>query len=54
MFSPPAVDPNKNLRFASSSEIVVHDLEYGDNIQVFQAEGDEGAMILWVEEEAVL
>ena len=53
MFSP-VVEAEKELRFASSAEIVVHDLEYGDNIQVFQAEGDEGAMILWVEEGAVL
>jgi hypothetical protein len=42
------------LQFASAAEVVVHDLEYSDNVQVFQVQGDEGAMIIWVEEEAVL
>lgn len=42
------------VQFASASEVVVEDLDYADNVQVFQAEGDEGAVILWVDEEAVL
>jgi len=42
------------LQFAAAGEMVVHDLEYSENVQVFQVEGDEGAMIIWVDEEAVL
>jgi hypothetical protein len=42
------------LQFASAHEIVVEDLNYADDVQVMQAEGDEGALILWIDEEAVL
>ena len=42
------------LQFAAAGEVVVHELEYSENVQVFQVEGDEGAMILWVDEEAML
>ena len=43
-----------DLKFASSEEVVVHDLQYGENVQVMQVDGDEGAVILWVDEEAWL
>ena len=42
------------VQFAAAGEVVVHELEYSENVQVFQVEGDEGAVILWVDEEAVL
>ena len=42
------------MRFASASEVVVEDLSYSDTVQVMQTEGDEGALIIWLDEEAVL
>jgi hypothetical protein len=50
----PSEPASQALQFAAAGELVVHDLEYSDNVQVFQVEGDEGAMIIWVDEEAVL
>jgi hypothetical protein len=38
--------------FAHAGEVVIEDLEYGVGVQVIQTEGDEGAVILWVDEEA--
>lgn len=37
-------------QFASAGEIVVESLDYGDNSNVYQATGDDGALILWVDE----
>ena len=36
--------------FASAGEIIVEELDYGDNSNVYQMTGDEGALILWVDE----
>jgi hypothetical protein len=40
------------MQFASASEIIVDELEWSDTVQVMQTEGDEGALIIWVDEEA--
>lgn len=40
------------LLFAKAGEVVVEDLSYGDDVQVFQTEGEQGAVIIWVDEEA--
>lgn len=40
------------LTFASADELVVEDLQYGEDVTVFQTEGDDGAVIIWVDEEA--
>jgi hypothetical protein len=40
-----------DLVFASAAEVVVEDLSFGDGVMVFQDEGAEGALILWVDEE---
>ena len=40
------------MQFAAASEIVVDELEWSDAVQVMQTEGDEGALIIWVDEEA--
>lgn len=40
------------LLFARAGDVVVEDLSYADNVQVFQTEGDQGAVILWLDEEA--
>ena len=45
--------PSPDMVFASAAEIVVEDLSYGDGVQVFQDQGDAGAMILWVDEEVL-
>ena len=42
------------MRFALASEVIVEDLSYSDTVQVMQTEGDEGALIIWLDEEAVL
>ena len=42
------------LVFASASDVVVENLEYGDDVMVMQMMGDDGAMILWVDEGEVL
>ncbi len=39
-----------DLVFASAGELVVEDLEFADDVTVIQAEGDEGAVILWMED----
>jgi hypothetical protein len=44
--------PESGLMFAHAGDIVVEDLSYADNVQVFQTEGDQGAVILWLDEEA--
>ena len=38
------------LEFAAAGELVVEDLEYAADVTVMQAEGDEGAVILWMED----
>jgi hypothetical protein len=40
------------LLFARAGDVVIEDLSYGDDVQVLQIEGDDGAVILWVDEEA--
>ena len=40
------------MQFAYASEIIVDELEWSDTVQVMQTEGDEGALIIWVDEEA--
>ncbi|MFT4626780.1 MAG: hypothetical protein ACI8PZ_005458 [Myxococcota bacterium] len=40
------------MQFASASEVIVDALEWSDSVQVMQTEGDEGALIIWVDEEA--
>ena len=42
------------MRFAMAAEVIVEDLSYSDTVQVMQTEGDEGALIIWLDEEAVL
>ena len=42
------------LVFASASDVVVENLEYGDDVMVMQMMGDDGAVILWVDEGEVL
>ncbi|MEQ1568479.1 MAG: hypothetical protein ABMA64_22775 [Myxococcota bacterium] len=39
------------MLFAHAGDVVIEDLSYGDNVQVLQIEGDDGAVILWVDEE---
>jgi hypothetical protein len=39
-----------STQFASASEIVVEELDYSENSNVYQATGDQGALILWVDE----
>lgn len=38
--------------FAHAGEVVIEDLQYGDNVQVLQTEGDDGAVVLFIDEEA--
>lgn len=45
----PTVDVT-TARFASAGEIVVEHLDYGDHSNVYEVMGDEGALILWVDE----
>ena len=47
-------EPAAELMFASSSEVQIVDLTFGDDVVVFQDEGDDGALILWVDDEEVL
>ena len=51
---PSVVQVDDSAQFASAGEIVVEELDYGDNSNVYQATGDEGALILWVDEGATL
>lgn len=48
------VAPIAAQQFASADEIVVEALDYGDLANVTLATGDEGALILWVDEGATL
>jgi len=55
----PTVNPDElvevaQLVFASAGDVVVENLEYGDDVMVMQMMGDDGAMILWVDEGEVL
>jgi len=52
----PIVDTPEVLTFASANEIVVDDLFYAENamVQVFQTGADDGALIIWIDEEVVL
>lgn len=43
-------DEMPEMHFAAAGELVVEDLEYADDVVVMQAEGDEGAVILWMED----
>lgn len=38
--------------FAHAGEVVIEDLQYDAGVQVIQTEGEDGAVILWVDEEA--
>ena len=49
-----ASGPGEPIRFAMAAEVIVEDLSYSDTVQVMQTEGDEGALIIWLDEEAVL
>ncbi len=42
--------------FASATEITVNELSYAENVtvQVFQAEGEEGPLVIWLDEETSL
>lgn len=42
----------ETLRFARASEVIVEDLNYANDVQVMVIEGDDGAVILWFDEEA--
>ena len=49
----PSVGPGVDVatvQFASAGEIVVDHLEYGDHSNVYEVMGDQGALILWVDE----
>lgn len=48
----PAAAPLVGAVFAHAGEVVIEDLEYGERVQVVQTEGEDGAVILWVDEEA--
>lgn len=43
---------DESLVFAQAGDVVIEDLSTGDNVSVVQLEGDDGAVILWVDEEA--
>jgi hypothetical protein len=36
--------------FAAAGDVIVEDLDYADDVVVMQAEGEEGAVILWMED----
>jgi hypothetical protein len=40
------------LVFAQAGDVVVEQLTYGDDVVVFQTEGEQGVVILWLDEEA--
>lgn len=42
-----------SAQFAAADEIVIENLDYGENSNVQQMMGDEGALILWVDEGSV-
>ncbi len=46
--------PDTELVFASAADVIVENLETGDDVMVMQMMGDDGAMILWVDEGEVL
>jgi hypothetical protein len=50
----PMLIESTDLVFASASDVVVENLEYGDDVMVMQMMGDDGAVILWVDEGEVL
>ena len=45
---------DNDLVFALASDVIVENLESGDDVMVMQMMGDDGAMILWVDEGEVL
>ena len=51
-FGAPTASPM--LQFADASEIVVDDLQYGDNATVQVLQADDEALIIWVDEGATL
>ncbi|MEZ4239688.1 MAG: hypothetical protein R3F59_26740 [Myxococcota bacterium] len=44
--------PSEALVFAQAGDVVVEDLSYADDVVVFQTEGEQGVVILWLDEEA--
>jgi hypothetical protein len=50
--SPPGGADEHPLLFAQAGDVVVEDLRFDDDVQVFQIEGEQGAVILWVDEGA--
>jgi len=53
-WTPEAVLVPTDMVFASAADVVVENLESGDDVVVMQMMGDDGAMILWVDEGEVL
>ncbi len=43
----------EDMMFASASEVEIEDLSFGEDVVVFQDEGDDGALILWIDEEVL-
>ncbi len=50
---PQGAGPSVAADFALSSEVVVEDLAWADSVDVWQDQGEGGALILWVEEREV-
>ncbi len=48
------VQTGEEVQFANAGEIIIENLDYADDAAVMQTVGDDGALILWVEEEATL
>jgi hypothetical protein len=48
----PVGGPAEMLQFARASEVVVEDLNYANDVQVMVLEGNDGAVIIWFDEEA--
>ena len=46
------MEPLDPMLFAHAGEVVIEDLSYGVDVQVVQIEGEQGAVILWIDEEA--
>jgi hypothetical protein len=49
-----SVETGEPVQFASAGEIVIENLDYADDAAVMQTVGDDGALILWVEDGATL
>lgn len=46
------MEPLDPMLFAHAGEVVIEDLSYGVDVQVVQIEGEQGAVILWIDEDA--